>query len=103
MGYPDTVGFRAGTCTPFLFYDIDYEIQTPLLIHPYQLMDFSLLKFNSFLDKKESLEKAITQVQQVGGVFTPVFHNYSFSPLNRWRDFKTLFNIILDSKANVSS
>ena len=103
MGYPDTVGFRAGTCTPFLFYDIDYEIQTPLLIHPYQLMDFSLLKFNSFLDKKESLEKAIAQVQQVGGVFTPVFHNYSFSPLNRWRDFKTLFNIILDSKANVSS
>ena len=29
MGYADTIGFRAGTCTPFLFYDLDYEIQTP--------------------------------------------------------------------------
>ena len=102
MGYPDTIGFRAGTCTPFLFYDIDFEIQTPLLIHPYQLMDFSLLQFNAYLDKKESLEKAISQVQQVGGIFTPVFHNYSFSPLNRWKDFKSLFNLILDSKTNVS-
>lgn len=103
MGYPDTIGFRAGTCTPFLFYDIDYEIQTPMLIHPYQLMDFSLLQFNSFLDKKESLQKAIAEVQEVGGVFTAVFHNYSFSPLSRWKDFKTLFNLILDSKSNVSS
>lgn len=103
MGYPDTIGFRAGTCTPFLFYDIDYEIQTPLLIHPYQMMDFSLLQYTSFLDKKESLLKVIEEVKQVGGVFTPVFHNYSFSPLNRWKDFKTLFNIILDSKTDVST
>src|SRR5690606_21572638 len=30
MVFRDTVGFRAGTCTPFLFYDLDYEIKTPL-------------------------------------------------------------------------
>ena len=64
-------------------------------------MDFSLLKFESFLDKKENLQKVIAQVKQVGGVFTPVFHNYSLSELNRWRNFKTLFNIILESTNNV--
>ena len=101
MGYPDTIGFRAGTCSPFLFYDIDYEVQTPLMIHPYQLMDFSLLKIESFLDKKETLQSAIDRVKAVGGVFTPVFHNYSFSSLNRWRNFKSLFNIILESTENV--
>ena len=101
MGYPDSIAFRAGTSFPFLFYDIDYEAQTPLMIHPYQVMDFSLLKFESFLDKKENLQKVIEQVKQVGGVFTPVFHNYSFSELNRWRSFKTLFNIILESTNNV--
>ena len=101
MGYPDTIGFRAGTCSPFLFYDIDYEVQTPLMIHPYQLMDFSLLKIESFLDKKETLQSAIERVKAVGGVFTPVFHNYSFSSLNRWRNFKSLFNIILESTENV--
>src|SRR5690606_8026147 len=34
MVFRDTVGFRAGTCTPFLFYDLDYEIKTPLDVHP---------------------------------------------------------------------
>jgi len=29
MGYRNYMGFRAGTCTPFLFYDLDYEVQTP--------------------------------------------------------------------------
>lgn len=97
MGYPDEIGFRAGTSFPFLFYDIDYEVQTPLMIHPYQLMDFSLLKYESYLDKKETLERAIEEVKKVGGVFTPIFHNYSFSKLERWNDFKSLFIIILES------
>ncbi|MEC8134120.1 MAG: hypothetical protein VX046_04650, partial [Bacteroidota bacterium] len=93
--------FIAGTFSPFLFYDIDYEVQTPLMIHPYQLMDFSLLKIESFLDKKETLQSAIDRVKAVGGIFTPVFHNYSFSSLKRWRNFKSLFNIILESEENV--
>ena len=92
-----------GACTPFLFYDLDFEVQTPLMIHPYQLMDFSLLKHSSFLDKKETLEKAIQEVKNVNGVFTPIFHNYTFSGWDRWSDFKTLFNIILDSKTDVSA
>ena len=37
MGYPEALGFRAGTCTPFLFYDINFEVTTPLLLHPYAL------------------------------------------------------------------
>lgn len=37
MGYPEELGFRAGTCRPFLFYDLDYEMQTPLLLMPVSL------------------------------------------------------------------
>jgi hypothetical protein len=103
MGYPDTIGFRAGTCTPFLFYDLDFEVQTPLMIHPYQLMDFSLLDHTSLLDKKETLIRAIQEVKNVNGTFTPIFHNYTFSGWDRWTDFKTLFNIILDSPHDVST
>ncbi len=103
MGYPEFIGFRAGTCTPFLFYDLDYEIQTPLMIHPFQLMDFVLLKHSSFLDKKETLLKAISEVKKVNGTFTFIFHNYAFSPSKRWSDFKSLFNIILDLSNDISS
>ena len=97
MGYVNHLGFRAGTCTPFLFYDLDYEVQTPLKIVPYHALDFAFLKYNSLLDKQEALDKLIKQVKAVNGNFVPVFHNYTFSNIPRWQHFKTLFNTILDS------
>jgi hypothetical protein len=97
MGYVNQLGFRAGTCTPFLFYDLDYELQTPLKIHTYHLMDYVLLKTHSLLDKKKVLNEIINEVKQVNGEFIPVFHNYTFSDMERWKGFKELFNSILES------
>lgn len=97
MGYLNQIGFRAGTCTPFLFYDLDYEVQTPLLIHPFHCMDYAFLKKHSFLDKKEELQRLIDQVRQVNGLFTPVFHNYAFGDEERWKGFRDLFTLILES------
>jgi len=97
MGYIDTLGFRAGTCTPFQFYDLDYEVQTPLQINPYHCLDFGLLKYASQLDKQEHLQKLIDEVKAVNGTFTPVFHNYTFSNQERWKGFRSLFNLILES------
>lgn len=97
MGYIETLGFRAGTCTPFQFYDLDYEVQTPLQINPYQCMDFALLKYQSQLDKTEHLQKLINEIKAVNGTFTPIFHNYTFSDSDRWKGFRTLFNLILES------
>ncbi|WP_417874612.1 polysaccharide deacetylase family protein [Xanthomarina gelatinilytica] len=97
MGYVNHPGFRAGTCTPFFFYDLDYEIQTPLKICSYHLLDYSLLKFQSLLDKKKTLNEIIYQVKKVHGEFVPVFHNYTFSEVDRWKGYKDLFNIILES------
>ena len=97
MGYVNKIGFRASTCTPFLFYDIDNDIRTPLLINPYNLMDYSLLKINSFLDKKEKVIQIIDKVKSVNGTFTSVFHNYSFSTEIRWNRFKEIFEIIINS------
>ncbi|MEP5339296.1 MAG: polysaccharide deacetylase family protein [Algibacter sp.] len=97
MGYINHIGFRAGSCTPFLFYDLDYEIQTPLKVYSYHLMDYALLKTKSFLDKKQILNHVINEVKQVNGEFVPVFHNYTFSSDSTWNGFKELFNLILDS------
>lgn len=98
MGYANTLGFRAGTCTPFLFYDLDYEVQTPLKVVPYCAMDYAFLKFQSLLDKKETLQRLIQTVKQVNGTFVPIFHNYSFGEDERWQDFKELFTIVLNSE-----
>ncbi|WP_338732977.1 polysaccharide deacetylase family protein [Mangrovimonas cancribranchiae] len=98
MGYVNHLGFRAGTCTPFYFYDLDYEIQTPLKVHPYHLMDYALLKIHSQLDKKKAINELIKEIKAVKGEFAPVFHNYTFSEIERWQGFKELFNLMLDSK-----
>nr|WP_321224991.1 polysaccharide deacetylase family protein [uncultured Psychroserpens sp.] len=103
MGYLDYSGFRAGTCTPFFFYDLDFEIQTPLLINSFHCIDFALLKHHSQLDKTEELQRLISAVKRVDGTFTPVFHNYSLGSDIRWKGFRKLFNQILDSVDNTTS
>lgn len=97
MGYVNHIGFRAGSCTSFLFYDLDYEVQTPLKICPFQLMDFALLKTTSLLDKKKILSGLINQIKAVNGEFIPIFHNYTFSDAAKWEGFKELYDIILSS------
>lgn len=97
MGYIDYLGFRAGTCTPFFFYDLDYEIQTPLKINTYHVLDNALLKTQSLLDKKQALNNLIAEVKKVNGTFVSVFHNYTFSNNEKWKGYKDLFNIIIDS------
>ncbi|MGB8705291.1 MAG: polysaccharide deacetylase family protein [Gillisia sp.] len=78
MGYPESMGFRAGTCTSYLFYDLNMEVTTPLRIHPYI--------FHSQLcssGNREEIESKITAVQeelnQVGGTFRAIFKNRNFS------------------------
>ncbi|WP_455168757.1 polysaccharide deacetylase family protein [Aegicerativicinus sediminis] len=97
MGYLNEIGFRAGTCTPFPFYDLDYEMPTPLQIHPYNCIDFALLKHLSLLDKKQVLQRLMDNIKAVDGTFIPIFHNYSFSNEPRWKGFRALFNQILKS------
>ena len=97
MGYVNHIGFRAGTCTPFLFYDLDYDVQTPLMVNSFHIMDYVLISTQSLLDKKKVMNEIIDVIKQVNGEFVPVFHNYTFSNMNRWKGFKELFNIILES------
>ncbi|WP_044404689.1 polysaccharide deacetylase family protein [Lacinutrix sp. Hel_I_90] len=98
MGYIKQIGFRAGTCTPFFFYDLDYEVQTPLRINTYHVLDYALLKHQSLLDKKMMLNRVINEVKKVNGEFVSVFHNYTFGTDETWQGYKELFNIILDSE-----
>ena len=39
MGYASKMGFRAGVCHPFKFYDLDYDSPTQLTVYPFYLME----------------------------------------------------------------
>lgn len=78
MGYPEAYGFRAGTCTPFLFYDINTEVTTPLKIHPY-VLNSNVLEKESAEKMKNEVAKIMQDVKSVAGNFNAVFKNQDFS------------------------
>ena len=86
MGYASHYGFRAGTCTPFYFYDLDFEIQTPLKVFPFAVMDGTLKDYLQFTTKKsfDIIYKLVEEVKNVDGLFISIFHNESISGTGRW-------------------
>lgn len=90
MGYPDTPGFRASTCTPFLFYDLDYEIQTPLLLHPFCIHIKEIINSNNQTINTVNLEELRNSVKKVNGVFIVAFSNADFINVYSKKIFRTL-------------
>ena len=93
MGYASHVGFRASTSIPFHFFDLDFEIQTPLLIHPFALMDTTLNDYMG-LTPKQSLGRTkdlLNEVMNVNGTFITLFHNESLSGYLRWNGWKKVY------------
>ncbi|NIJ43647.1 hypothetical protein FHR24_000086 [Wenyingzhuangia heitensis] len=97
MGYLKHIGFRASTCTPFYFYDLDFEIQTPLRVHPYAFID-NTLRFNLQLSPKQALMKInhiTNMVKQVNGTLISVFHNDCLSNFGDWKYWEDFYEEVL--------
>jgi len=97
MGYASQYGFRAGTCTPFYFYDLDFEIQTPLKVFPFAVMDGTLKDYLNFTAKKsyDTILKLAKEVKKVNGTFITIFHNESVSGTGRWKGWDKMYENIL--------
>ncbi|HBB48295.1 MAG TPA: hypothetical protein DCZ44_01530 [Flavobacteriaceae bacterium] len=98
MYYFDQFGFRGGTCTPFLFYDLEYEVKTPLELMPVVGKTLALhgnapgvieKTFNSFYRK----------VQSVEGQFIMIFSNRDFEPTKHNKIWRYLFSEKLMKRA----
>ncbi len=97
MGYAKYVGFRASTCTPFYFYDLDFEIQTPLKLFPFAFMDVTLKDY-MHLSNEESLAKILAlknEVKKVNGTFISLFHNETLSENDKWRGWNSIYKIMV--------
>ncbi|MEM7486518.1 MAG: polysaccharide deacetylase family protein [Bacteroidota bacterium] len=75
MGYTHEIGFRAGTCTPFGFYDINMEVKQPLKVHPFAIHDYALVNYGKDSEVFEKMDRIYRQVKQVNGDFVTVFSN----------------------------
>tara|TARA_B110000003_G_C16639804_1_gene529757 strand:- start:152 stop:1450 length:1299 start_codon:yes stop_codon:yes gene_type:complete len=91
MVYESIIGFRASTCTPFLFYDLDYEIVAPLLIHPIA-MTTKAFDGVSTAKRRGVVEKIKNSVLDVNGTFSMIFYNYNFINSKRNMVWKKMFS-----------
>lgn len=93
MGFAHEIGFRAGTCTPFLFYDLDLEIETKLRVFPFAVMD-ATLKYYMHVSPEEAMEHIlplINSVKNVQGTFMSLWHNESLSENDIWRGWRKVY------------
>lgn len=98
MSYKNCVGFRAGTCTPFYFYDLDFEIQTPLKVFSPVVSD-TTLKNELKLTNRECLNKIINllnEVKKVNGTFVSLFHNEALSEMPEWEGWRVIYDKMLE-------
>lgn len=96
MGYADYIGFRAGTATPFRFFDLIANEVTDLMIYPFQAMDVTLKNYMK-LSPDVAIEKVLTlmdEVKATGGWFSIIWHNESLSGTGEWKEYRKVFETI---------
>lgn len=99
MGYMDNAGFRAGTCTPFLFYDLEHEIQTPLKIIPFCLTNNAFKNIKTAENGIKQAEKILSKIKSVNGEAYIHIQNNLFSENSLKATFwKKMFEYFLNFK-----
>jgi hypothetical protein len=93
MGFAHEVGFRAGTCTPFYFFDLDLEQETRLKVHPFSVMDATLKYYMKVSPEASApiIRQIIEEVKKVNGTFISLWHNESLSDYRNWEGWKNVY------------
>lgn len=93
MGYKNSLGFRAGTCTPFLFYDLDLEQLLPLTIYP-SAFNSIILADHDKNDIVERIKKIKKRILRLNGYFLGIFENKDFAEEEDANAAKQIIHII---------
>ena len=79
MGYKNRMGYRAGTATPFYFYDVSSEFQLPLRVHPIFATEKSIYRLEDVTAFKK-MEAHYKALPLASGKFTLVLTNGFLHP-----------------------
>ncbi|MFH1321619.1 MAG: polysaccharide deacetylase family protein [Bacteroidota bacterium] len=93
MGYGSHIGFRAGICTQFYFYDLGLEQETNLKIHPFAVMDRTLKDHIKLAPDRvvAQIKQIIDDVKKVDGTFISLWHNQSLSGYREWVGWREVY------------
>jgi hypothetical protein len=93
MGYAEDVGFRASICSPFYFYDLKEEVKTKLRVHPFAVMDATLLHYLKVKPDEalNIIKSLVEEVKAVNGTFISLWHNESLSNIPPWKGWQNMY------------
>jgi hypothetical protein len=99
MGYASQIGFRASTCRPFPFFDLQANEITFLTLHPFCLMDTTFHAYLKYTPEQTlaSAKQLLQSVQAVNGVFCTLWHNESMSGYQEWKGWENIYEELLSS------
>ncbi len=99
MGYADDIGYRAGTCRPFLWYDLQAELSTDLMIHPFAAMDVTLANYLKLtpIESYDQVKKMIQSASKVSGTCRLIWHNSSPFWEEKWKPYRSTFQLFRGS------
>ena len=101
MGYASALGFRASTSLPFKFYDLPEELETKLLVYPFEIMDITLHNYLRLRSSQamDHIIKIIDEIKAVNGLFIPLWHNESLSEYGMWIGWRKVFEDMFEYAA----
>lgn len=102
IGYHDAYGFRAGTCKPFLFFDLKKNKVTHLRLLPFAIMEGTLndVMHLSIEASKKIITDLINIVSENEGIFIPLWHNSTLSNKEHWKGWREVFEHMLNEIEN---
>ncbi len=93
MGFAAEVGFRAGTATPFYFYDLELDHVTKMKVYPFAVMEGTLKYYMEQSPEQalNTIRSLIGKVREVGGSFISLWHNESLSEHRDWKGWSYVY------------
>jgi len=97
LGYSDRVGFRASTCTPFNWYDLEREEETNLELVPFAAMDSAVIEQMGMEpnDLVHAMSKVSDAVRSVSGTFVSVWHDRYLSGHREFAPWPVVFDEVV--------
>lgn len=80
MAYAEQIGFRASTCMPFTFFDLELNKATELVCYPNCFMDTTAIEYLKYDAKHIEVvnEKLLNLIKYYNGHYVTLWHNNTF-------------------------
>jgi hypothetical protein len=80
IGFASGAGYRAGTFTPFNYYDLEKEKASELLMVPFAVMDgvYFIYSQTQISEAKKQILQLAEEARAMNGIFISVFHERTF-------------------------